>query len=240
MEVSDENLISEQKRVQEESAAAKLRRQFAVFMHRVWLLTRLSLVLVPIILFSVMLLDIPFRLFDGLTGDSPIFALSNWLSRGDLLLCFTFMFLLLITRSHGSVFVGRTVGLAWLLVTLIVVILLIYMAPNLNQSDLPSGRFLTGFLMSWYLGQLIAVYVYDYTRGGQWWRAPLYGGVFGFAVQVGIYFPVIYGSSQAPWLSWMVIDFAMKVLIVLGFLPLYYSLRRSFKPYLGAGVYAES
>ncbi len=231
-------VINEGLRVRDETVIAKLRRRTVWLLYRLWLVARLSLILVPLTLVSLLLLDVPFRVFDVFVGNSSALAISNWLSRGDIFLCSTFFFLMLVTRSHGSVFAGRLVGLSWLLCAVFVGVMLIYLAPQLAPDDMPNRRFLTGFLVSWYLGQLMAVYVYDYTRGGNWWRAPLYGGVFGFAVQSGIYFPVVYAETGAPWITWMILDFAMKSVFCVLFLPIYYSMRRVFRPYLGSGTHS--
>lgn len=230
---SEDQVIHEGLRVRDETAAAKLRRRLQQFAWQAWLVTRLALILVPLILLSLLLLDIPFRLFDGFVSAEPGLLVSNWLSRGGALLSSSMFFLMLVTRRYGSVFTGRLVGLAWLVSAGVSIAMLIYLAPVLTPADMPSGRFVTGFLLSWYMGQLFAVYTYDYTRGGHWWRAPLYGGVFGFAVQTAIYFPAVYAESEAPWFSWMIMDFALKCTFCVAFLPVYYWLKGLVPPYLG-------
>ncbi len=231
---AEDPVIHENLRVQEQTAAAKLRDRIDRLVQLIWLVARLSLIIVPVFVFSLLTLDLPFRHFDRFVGMSPELAISNWFSRGDVIMCLSLFYLILVTRSYGSIFAGRLAALAWAISAGLAGAMLIYLAPQLVEGDLPSARFAAGFVASWYIGQLIAIYVYDYTRGGNWWRAPFYGGVFGFATQAAIYFPVIYGEIGTLWITWLIIDVAMKSLFCLMFLPVYFALRRVFRPYLGS------
>ncbi|WP_306249738.1 hypothetical protein [Parvularcula sp. IMCC14364] len=234
MDMAEEDpVIHENLRMQDETAAQKLRKRFDRLTYLALLVLRLSFILLPIFLLSLICLDLPFRTFDRFVGMSSDLAISNWFSRGDAIMALSIFYLMLVTRSYGSIFTGRLLTLCWLMTAGFVGAMIIFLAPQLVPGDLPSTRFVIGFLSSWYVGQLVAIYVYDYTRGGNWWRAPFYGGVFGFAVQSAIYFPVIYGEAGTLWISWMIIDTAMKCVFCLAFLPAYSAMRRLFRPYLG-------
>ena len=240
MELIEDDIPNEHTPEREETEMARLKKRAVWLLRRALLLLRLSIMIVPIILLSVIQLDLPFRSFDVFSGTSSELAISNWLSKGDLLLTSSYLLLVLMVRSHGAVFIGRLVGLSWLISAFLIMILLIYMAPELSATDMPSFRFLTGFLLSWYFGQLFAVYTYDYTRGGKWWRAPLYAGVVGFLVQVCIYFPIVYSHTNVPWVSWAIVDFAMKLILIVIALPIYSRLRRFFRPLIRQEMFVHS
>ena len=84
--------------------------------------------------------------------------------------------------------------------------------------------------------QYVAASAYDISRGGaRWWRAPLYGALLGYGIYALIYFPGVYAGSGAPWVNWMIGDFAIKTLFALLFLPVYGFLRKPLKPKGGYG-----
>ena len=230
-------VIHEGLRVQEETAAERFRRESLKFLYHCWQVGRLTLVLIPILGLSALLLDLPLRMYDGLVGGDPAFVASNWLSQGEGLLVLSMFFLVLVTRSYGPDFAIRVQSVSWIVTASLASILLIYLAPELTGDDWPGGRFAAGFLISWFVGQIFAVHFYDLMRGGKWWRAPLYGLLVGFAVQAAIYFPVVYWDAGVPWISWMVIDFCLKAFLSVLFLGLYWMLRRPLRPYLGHGGY---
>lgn len=233
--------VSEYFRKREETAADRVRRQLQQALYRSWQILKYALFVAPIFITSILLLDLPLRLYDGLTGGQDNISPSNWLSWGEGLLVLSMPVLICITRSHGAVYAGRVMGVAWMLAAIAIVAMLFYLAPQLQPGDMPGVRYMVGFFVSWYVGQLIAVHVYDVTRGGRWWRAPFYGMVFGLGVQALIYFPVVYstggGVQNVPWLSWLIVDFCIKAVLALAFLPFYRSLRRSLRPHLGLGGY---
>ncbi|MGV6802310.1 MAG: hypothetical protein ACWA5L_10345 [bacterium] len=236
IEAIDPVLISETIR-EEETVLLRLRRQFWVALQQLGRLLGLSFLLIPLLFTAILYLDIPFHFFDRWLA-MPISELpGNWLSRGDILLYFFIPALILITRCYSAEISGRVLSLSWAIIVLLLVSLLIYIAPQLSIADLPSARFSLAFFLSWYLGPLFAAHIYDITKGGKWWRAPLYGLVIGSAVQVAIYFPGIYAGTSAPWISWMIVDFMLKLALGVLFLPVYSALRRVLRPYLGVGGY---
>ena len=147
----------------------------------------------------------------------------------------TIPFLMLMTRRRGEGVVGPALLLAWLLATLCWAILLFAMSPQLESGDFPSQRFFWGYFGSWFVGQFVAVGIYDVTRGGRWWRAPFYASTIGFATQTAIYFPVLYWAKPVPWLAWAVQSMGLKVALAIGLLLVYGLLRRTIRPWLGLG-----
>ena len=227
-------VIGERDRTEERTLKARMLRAFARFLERLVIVSGLSLFVLPLLLAAIATLDLPIRWFDG-WAPSAGFRASNWLSRGEVLLTGSVFLLILMTRRYGSVLVGRVQGLSWLLAIGISASMLVYLAPDLSQDDMPRGRYVIGVVVAWFFGQQVAIQTYDAVRGGLWWRAPFYGALFGLLAQVLVFFPVAYGGSGVPWGRWMLLDFSIKVLASAAFLPLYRLLRRRIAPRGGLG-----
>lgn len=227
-------VIGERDRSDERTLKARMLRAFARFLERLVIVSGLSLFVLPLLLAAIVTLDLPIGWFDG-WAPSASFRASNWLSRGEVLLTGSVFLLVLMTRRYGSIIVGRVQGLSWLLAISISALVLIALAPELTQADMPRGRYVIGVVVSWFASQQIAIQTYDALRGGLWWRAPFYGALFGLLAQVLIFFPVAYGDVGVPWGRWMLLDFSIKVLASALFLGIYRLLRRRIAPRGGLG-----
>ena len=227
-------VIGERDRTEERTLKARMLRALARGLERLVIVAGLSVFVLPLLLAAIVTLDLPIGWFDG-WAPSAGFRASNWLSRGEVLLTASVFLLILMTRRYGSVIVGRVQGLSWLLAVGISALMLVYLAPDLSQADMPRGRYVLGVVVSWFFGQTVAVQTYDAVRGGRWWRAPFYGALFGLLAQVLIFFPVAYGNAAVPWGRWMLLDFSIKVLAAAAFLGLYWLLRRRIAPRGGLG-----
>ena len=227
-------VIGERDRSAERTLKARMLRALARFLERLVIVSGLSVFVLPLLLGAIVTLDLPIGWFDG-WAPSPGFRASNWLSRGEVLLTGSVFLLVLMTRRYGSALVGRVQGLSWLLAIGISALMLIYLAPDLTQDDMPRGRYVLGVIVSWFFGQQVAIQTYDAVRGGLWWRAPFYGALFGLLAQVLVFFPVAYGDAAVPWGRWMLLDFSIKVLAAAAFLLLYGVLRRRIAPRGGLG-----
>jgi uncharacterized PurR-regulated membrane protein YhhQ (DUF165 family) len=227
-------VIGESDRTEERTVKARLLKALGRFLERFVVISGLSVFVLPLLLAAIATLDLPIGWFDGWAATASLRA-SNWLSRGEVLLAISVFLLLLMTRRYGAVTVSRVQGLSWLLALGICAAMLVYLAPQLTQGDMPRGRYVIGVVLSWYAGQQVAIQTYDAVRGGLWWRAPFYGALFGFAVQVLLFFPLAYGDAPVPWVSWMFVDFCIKILGSVVFLAVYWQLRRRIAPKGGLG-----
>ena len=227
-------VIGERDRTDERTLKARMLRALARFLERLVIVSGLSVFLLPLLLAALITLDLPIGWFDGWAPSDGLRA-SNWLSRGEGLLTASVFLLILMTRRYGAIIVGRVQGLSWLLAVGIAALMLVYLAPQLSQSDMPRGRYVIGVVVSWFIGQQVAIQTYDSLRGGLWWRAPFYGALFGLLAQVLVFFPVAYGGSGVPWGRWMLLDYSIKVLAAGAFLVLYRLLRRRIAPRGGLG-----
>jgi len=215
--------------------AERLRRESLQTAYYFFVTLSYAAVLAPFLFFSTLYLDMPWRLFDVLTQGRGDLAASNWLSKGEAVMALTMLVLVLMARRRGEGVVGPALFMAWLLAALGWGLLLFVMSPDLEAGDFPSQRFLLGYFGSWFVGQFVAVGIYDITRGGKWWRAPFYAGTIGFGVQTAIYFPVLYWAKPVPWVAWAVQSMGLKVALAIVLLIIYGALRRSIKPWLGLG-----
>jgi len=205
---------------------------FAVGLGRLALLTAF---LLPVVLLSILTIDMPVRAFDHFFS-TEILRPGLWLSRGQLVMALGPMLIVLIARRYGGEEAARVVTAAWAAAAIAAFVEFAYLAPVIEPGDLPTARFAFAFAASAMTGQYVAAALYDVLRGGgAWWRAPLYALLAGYAAHVVIWFAVGYWTSNAPWLNWMVMDFSLKTAMAFAFLPLYRALRRRLKPRGGYG-----
>ena len=228
-------LISETYRVHDETLIARFRREAARTLRELFTILRSSLFVLPAMFLAALTMDVSFRGFDGPFDQMRNLAPGNWISQGSMYMMLSLLVLLLVTRRYGAVVATRAIGMSWLLMIILSTIVLLWLAPTLNASDLPSGRYVLAFSISWMVAQIVAVQMYDLTRGSKWWRAPLYGGLIGLTMQTLIFFPTTYGGYSVPWVNWMVTDVVVKAVCIIAFLVPYHLLRRTIKPFIGLG-----
>lgn len=195
----------------------------------------LSLFLGVILFSGLMSLDLPIHWFDhwfAAGAQQP----SQWLTWGGLYFWLAAMAVVLMARRFGGEEAGRAVTAAWTLAAVGVFAGLSYLAPQLENSDLPRLRAVIGIVASAMAGQFVVAAAYDIMRGGaRWWRAPFFALLVGALVHVIIYFPVIYAGFRFPWINWMVADFAFKAVASALFLVPYAMLRDPLRPRGGLG-----
>jgi len=191
--------------------------------------------LTPVFFAAFLTLDLPVGWFDGFARSTPALQPSLWLSAGDIWMSIGLLALFLPTRRRGAQEGMRVAFAAWAAAIVLTVIQLSALAPVLGPGDLPGARFVVGFALSWIAGQAAAVAVYDLTRGRDWWRAPLYGALWGFYVQAVAYFVLVYAGTGAPWMNWIAADMMIKTGLAALFLPVYRLFRSSFRPVAGLG-----
>ena len=195
----------------------------------------LALTLGVVIFLSILSLDIPVRWFDHWFSAEAIRP-GQWLSKGGLYFWGAACLVVLMSRRFGGEEAARAVTAAWTLAALGVFAGLSYLAPDLENADLPRLRAVIGVVAAAMAGEFVIAAVYDVVRGGaRWWRAPLFALLAGAFVHILIYFPVIYAGLDYPWVNWMVADFAVKAVLSALFLIPYALLRRRLKPRGGLG-----
>ncbi|MEO1251511.1 MAG: hypothetical protein AAFW81_04095 [Pseudomonadota bacterium] len=212
--------------------ARHIRDFFAAFARVLLLAGALSLILLA----ALLTLDLPLRLFDPLFMGADSLRPSNWLTQGGAIMAAAPFAAILIARRFGGEEANRAVTAAWALTAFAVFAELSYLAPVLEEGDLPSARFMVAFVATAMAAQYMAVNVYDVARGGgDWWRAPLFASIGAFATYGILYFPWVYIGKGVPWANWMVTDFGIHMIMTGAFFPVYWSLRKRLRPRGGYG-----
>ncbi|MBI1392548.1 MAG: hypothetical protein GC152_07390 [Alphaproteobacteria bacterium] len=198
-------------------------------------MTGLTLILLPILIFSFLTVDIPVRAIDhwfALDAAKP----GGWLSRGDIIMCFVGMAAILIARRFGGDEAARAITAAWGVAAVSAFAGVAWLAPQLEPGDMPTFRYVAAFVGAALAGQYVAVGLYDVLRGGvKWWRAPLYSLLTGYGLQSAIFFGVVYWGTARPWMNWLATDIAIKSALAVGFLGVYAWMRRKLRPRGGLG-----
>ncbi|MEO1658817.1 MAG: hypothetical protein AAFR65_13980 [Pseudomonadota bacterium] len=177
--------------------------------------------------------DLPLPLLAGEGRDD--LASAAFLSRGDLAIAGGLFISLFMARRFGASVVTQALVMAWVLALVGATTVVIEIAPQLEEGDFPSARYLTVLILSWFTGQLMGLSVYDLTRGGAWWRAPFFGAVFGLGIQAAIYFPGAFAGQDVPWLWWLAMRLIVVTAAAVGFACLYAPFRRAIRPRSGLG-----
>jgi queuosine precursor transporter len=231
-----EAMTAIERREPRETAMQRLARQTGEFATALSRLALLAILVTPILIGSFLTVDMPMRAFDGVFGADTALRPSSWLTWGGFVMAFAPLVIILFARKYGGEEASRVVTASWGLAAMAVFAELSYLAPSLEDGDMPSVRFTVLFVSSAMASQYFAASAYDIVRGGaRWWRAPFIAAISGYVVSGLIYFPGVYLGSGAPWLNWMVGDFAIKAAIAIAFLPVYAVLRKTFRPTGGFG-----
>ncbi|MEM0927918.1 MAG: hypothetical protein AAGI89_01380 [Pseudomonadota bacterium] len=209
------------------------RRLFARLSERFLFLGAMAFPLSMLAVTAMAAADLALPLLAGEGRDD--LSAAAFLSRGDLAIAFGLFLSLFLARRFGAGVVTQALVLGWVLALIGATALVIEIAPQLEEGDFPSVRYLSVLILSWFVGQLMGLSVYDLTRGGAWWRAPFFGVLFGLGVQAAIYFPGAFGGQEVPWLWWFAMRLVVITAVAAGFVCLYAPFRRAIRPRLGLG-----
>lgn len=196
----------------------------------------MSLILTPLLITSILTIDIPARFLNGLFLLLPGLRPVQWLTWGGVVMALVSLVAILFARKHGGQETSRAIILSWFIVAIFILLELSVLASVIEAGDFPSARFISALVASAMSGQLVSVAFYDVARGGgHWWRAPFFAAITGFFVTAVIYFPAAYWSASVPWGLWMVGDMMVKTIFAVLFLPIYAMMRKSLRPRGGYG-----
>ncbi len=219
---------------QRETPLQRLIRQTGTFFVGLTRLAFLCALFTPILLAAFLTLDLPVYALDHFFTSASLKP-GNWLTWGQVIMLGGAMASVLMARRFGGDEASRVIVASWGIAAVASFAELAYLAPVLAPGDIPSAQFIGAFVGSSMVAQLVAAGFYDVARGGVWWRAPFYALLAGFAVQNLFYYPVVYWTQAAPWLNWLVVDFAVKTMFAAGFLGPYWFLRKRLRPQGGFG-----
>jgi uncharacterized PurR-regulated membrane protein YhhQ (DUF165 family) len=160
-------------------------------------------------------------------SDIPVEGLGTFAGRpvtlGLALVPLTFFVIHLTNRRYGATYAFAQVLLAWGLALVAIPALLPAITPAMDL------RTLAGFAAGLFVSQLVAIVLFDGTRGPTWWKAPLVASVAGGIVLCVVAFPAAFAGTSPGWVGEMVNYLALALgAAVLLLVP--YGLMRSLVP----------
>lgn len=177
----------------------------------------------------------PVTWFDQFFGVlEPQLMPGYWLTGGHLILPLIFLALNLTNRRYGPSYAIAQIFIVWG----ILAAAYYYYAVDglaLRAQPLPPLGTTVAFVTAVFLSQIFNVLVFDWTRGNPWWRAPLYGPLWGSAVYCFIFHPLVNLGDGTPWVTQMITHFGFMAAISFLLLIPYFLLRSVLRPLPGYG-----
>ncbi len=99
-----------------------------------------------------------------------------------------------------------------------------------NFTDLISVRIAIGSGTAFLIAQLLDVKIFDKLRKKEWFIAPLVSSTIGSMVDTFLFFTISFYSTGVPWITLMIGDFLVKMLVTLIMLIPFRLLLGSLKP----------
>lgn len=208
-------------------------------LHAVAILTPPAIAVVITLVFAWQLRHVPLPIFDGVLSPSgrPDLYPSNWLSVGHAVVPVVFLIANLVNRRYGEDLAIGHVLLSWMLVVATTIVLL----GNGNQlvpaGEVPTVRIAAAFFGGMAIGQLAGAFVFDRTRGINWWNAPLYSALTSSFVATFLFYVIAYAGTDWVWLNHMSVDAGVKAAMAFALLIPYMLLRHIVRPLGGFGGY---
>ncbi len=126
--------------------------------------------------------------------------LNDWLTWGGLSYPIAFLVTDVLNRRFGPAAARRVV---WFGFGAALVVSVWVASPRIA---LASG-------LAYICAQLVDIHVFDRLRDQRWWRAPLIAGVIGATLDTAVFFSVAFMASGAPWVTWLMGDLAIKLVV---------------------------
>ena len=158
-----------------------------------------------------------------------------WMTLGHLLIPLMFWVINLTNRRYGASYATAQVMIVWAILGGFVYWFFVRSPEPMSVQGLPPVRTCTAFVVAMVLSQFMAISVFDWTRGNPWWRAPIYGALYGAATFCLVFYAGAYWKTGLPWVNQMVTHFGFMALISFLLMAPYYLLRPMIKPLPGYG-----
>ena len=181
-------------------------------MNRLFLL--LSLMMGVVVLTSNYLVQFPVNYY----------GLEELLTYGAFSYPVAFLITDLANRSYGKivarkiVYVGFTIGIIFTLLF------------STNFADLISIRIAIGSGTAFLVAQLIDVQIFDNLRKKTWYIAPLTSSIIGSSIDTFLFFSISFYATVVPWVTLLLGDLLVKILVALIMLIPFGLLLKKFKP----------
>ena len=181
-------------------------------MNRLFLV--LSFIMGAIVLISNYLVQFPIQHYD----------LEKILTYGAFSYPVAFLITDLANRSYGKVvarkivYIGFAIGISFTLLF------------STNFADLISIRIAIGSGVAFLVAQLLDVQIFDNFRKNKWYIAPLTSSIIGSTVDTFLFFSISFYATGVPWVTLLLGDLIVKVLVALIMLIPFRLLLKTFKP----------
>tara|TARA_B100001063_G_C16706012_1_gene525270 strand:+ start:397 stop:945 length:549 start_codon:yes stop_codon:yes gene_type:complete len=181
-------------------------------MSKVFLL--LSFIMGVVVLVSNYLVQFPIKYY----------GLEEILTYGAFSYPIAFLITDLANRSYGKVvarkivYIGFAIGVTFTLLF------------STNFADLISVRIAIGSGTAFLLAQLLDVKIFDKLRKKDWFVAPLTSSVISSAADTFLFFLISFYATGVPWVTLLLGDLAVKILVALIMLVPFRLFLKTFKP----------
>jgi len=181
-------------------------------MNRLFLM--LSFIMGVVVLISNYLVQFPIQHYD----------LEKILTYGAFSYPVAFLITDLVNRSYGKVvarkivYIGFAIGISFTLLF------------STNFADLISIRIAIGSGVAFLFAQLLDVQIFDNFRKNKWYIAPLTSSIIGSTVDTFLFFSISFYATGVPWVTLLLGDLIVKVLVALIMLIPFRLLLKTFKP----------
>ncbi len=126
--------------------------------------------------------------------------LNDWLTWGGLSYPIAFLVTDVLNRRFGPSAARRV---AWVGFAVALAVSVWLASPRIA---LASG-------LAYICAQLADIQVFDRLRDQRWWRAPLLSGTVGALLDTAVFFSVAFAATGTPWITWMLGDLAIKLVV---------------------------
>ena len=181
-------------------------------MNKLFLL--LSLIMGVVVLSSNYLVQFPVNYY----------GLEEILTYGAFSYPVAFLITDLANRSYGKlvarkiVYIGFAIGISFTLLF------------STNFADLISIRIAIGSGTAFLIAQMLDVQIFDNLRRKNWFIAPLTSSIIGSIVDTFLFFSISFYGTGVPWVTLLLGDLTVKVLVALVMLIPFRLLLKTFKP----------
>ena len=181
-------------------------------MNKLFLL--LSLIMGVVVLSSNYLVQFPVNYY----------GLEEILTYGAFSYPVAFLITDLANRSYGKlvarkiVYIGFAIGISFTLLF------------STNFADLISIRIAIGSGTAFLIAQMLDVQIFDNLRKKDWFIAPLTSSIIGSIVDTFLFFSISFYGTGVPWVTLLLGDLTVKVLVALVMLIPFRLLLKTFKP----------
>lgn len=167
--------------------------------------------------------------------ENPVADPHWWMKMGHLYLALSFFIVMMTNRAYGAGMALAQVLAVWAIFAAILIIAISSYGMTEVRAALPPTAVSLAFVGALFASHVVAIFAFDLQRGVPWFKAPLLSGLLGPAALVLVFYPFAYAGADAPWGTWMWMDFVVKAMIGIGALIPYYLLRGIIRPQPGLG-----